>query len=750
MRWRIKSKSLLLIKFCLILSAQGSFAYSIPTHQDITRSSVLKSNIDGYIRTNLAIPVNSLFMDISSGRSQTYDAWIVDGSAFEDYGSRSRNHFHNPLTNAGLSDVFSGKSAVDWAISDPENEWSWTNTRTYFYNALISETKTERNDQFAKMFRALGQVVHLVQDSSVPEHVRNDQHLISAIPVLGAFGYEPWILGHVNPLSFSATTFSFPPNFQLRSFWDTDTYVDSPLQQGPLTGLAEYTNYNFFSEDTIFTERFSKTDAHYFPHPRKEFTDAILKEEIAEDGQTDQVYYVHGYQANLLATVSYTSIYIPPLTVIEGWQYNRDPNVYQEYAGRLIPMAISYSAGLLDYFFRGQIEVTPVQDGLKVKNVSSETMDSYFDLAAGGTIGDLSVYYDDLNITRQYLVDYPLSAPLNPGQEISISFPRPADNIKPGRYIVVFRGKLGQEEGAVIGAVTPAPLYYVSKRAGVYKIFRMDADGSNQELVYDNPDPNITISKLAPSPDGKTLAFTVDGPRIYLLDIPTGALTEFTQGDWPDWSPDGSKIVFERDVTPPEGFVSGVQIFSVVEIFARDVSSGNEVQLTHTYPPIDTTAVGSFNGHPAFSPDGSRIAYTRWPPDPADCNNPTSFVIYLMDASGNSIGPVTCDPQRPWLDAAPAWSPDGREIAFLRRWDQQFYQLQKVPVGTKDIAKLTNSDGTVYSELTPAWSSDGKYIAIGSNQDGDFDIWLVSPNGGYLNNLTSGNTDMDGFPAYAR
>jgi hypothetical protein len=294
------------------------------------------------------------------------------------------------------------------------------------------------------MFRALGQVVHLIQDASVPEHVRNDQHLISAVPVLGSFEYEPWVLGHINPLNFSAAAFSFPANFLLRNFWDTDTYVDSSLEQGPFIGLAEYTSYNFFSEDTIFTETYPHTDKHYFPHPRKGITNAALIEEIAEDGQKDQVYYVHGYQANLLASYSYLEIYIPPFTVIEGWRYNRDSNVYEEYAGRLIPQAISYSAGLLDYFFRGKLSIETVDPNhVIVRNLSDDPLND----------GTIELFCDDTD-GKRVRVGGPISVSSIPkdGETSAITI-TPPPNIRKG-YWAVFRGTLGAEQNAVIGSFT--------------------------------------------------------------------------------------------------------------------------------------------------------------------------------------------------------------------------------------------------------------------------------------------------------
>ncbi len=67
-----------------------------------------------------------------------------------------------------------------------ENLWSWPKAREYYYTALTSSTKDEREEYFVYTFRALGQVMHLLADASVPAHTRNDIHVFP----LELFGSE--------------------------------------------------------------------------------------------------------------------------------------------------------------------------------------------------------------------------------------------------------------------------------------------------------------------------------------------------------------------------------------------------------------------------------------------------------------------------------------------------------------------------------------------------------------------------------
>jgi Tol biopolymer transport system component len=285
-------------------------------------------------------------------------------------------------------------------------------------------------------------------------------------------------------------------------------------------------------------------------------------------------------------------------------------------------------------------------------------------------------------------------------------------------------------------------IYYVASREGIDKIYRMGTDGSSPEVVYDNQDPGLYIGKIALSPDGKTLAFAgerdVTDPMdhtIYLLGLRNNTQSFLTMGDWPDWSPDGKKIVFQRETGQhlPDS--------ADVEIFTIDIATGTEIQLTNE-------PGSSYSGNPACSPDGSTIAYSRFTEgEMENCSNMN--VIYLMDSSGNQIGPLTCQTDSPSIDIAPSWSHEGSEIAFIRQNNSnRKYQLHKVTVTAQTVTKLTDSNGEDYEEYPPSWSY-GNTIALSSQRDGDFDIWMVdSKGGGYLTNLTGSNPSFDLFPAF--
>ena len=780
------------------------------THPDITEKAVSNSNLGPYLKNNLELK-DGIDTKFPSNSKDSVRILFKKGATDEDDPDcRASNHFHNPLLSWDQSQMtddiltwkgrrvratcqedwpfLERKSNITWAtgylspapngakVSMDNQEMNWDDAREYFRLALTESDKTVRETNFAKTFQSIGQVMHLMEDMAVPAHVRNDlsAHLIwresaewgegnnfydkfiNWVAASHGNGFEhymknnPGLVSGVNDayvksLAESIVTTDMP----ITSFWDTNTYEGTNHSTSISQGLSEYTNSNFLSEFTIFTENKDPSDLHYFPHPSKSDTYAELVEVIAEDGQTDHPWYVKKIASNYkLVAYSFSKKLIEDKEdegydssnlIYEGWKYNLDDEVYKDYAGELIPRAVAYPAGLINYFFRGELYVNWDGGGLTITNNSSEVMTSFTDIN-GNEVGEINIYYDDVNSTRRHLMTHYLPAPLAPGETTPvISFYPPDDNVKPGRYIVVFHGKLGSEEGAVIGLVTvPSKIFYVSRRNGVYKIYSIDEDGNNERVVYDNQDASITIGKISLSPDKKSLAFArSDGPSIYLLDLESGNLRWLTLGDWPGWSPDGTKIVFQRDS-------NNYLPLADVELSLIDVQTQVETKLT------DVNG-SSYSAMPAWSPDGSKIAYVRV--EAEGCQN--LYAISIIDPSGNPLGPVTCQDGINAMDAGPVWSPDSKEIAFMRRIYRgstpSYYELYKVTLEGQQLKKLTTSTGFDYAEFTPSWSNDGKNIAVGSNMDGDFDVWLVDPSGrnGYKKNLTDSNLDIDGYPAFS-
>ncbi|HEX2302159.1 MAG TPA: hypothetical protein VHH57_00935 [Gaiella sp.] len=143
--------------------------------------------------------------------------------------------------------------------------------------------------------------------------------------------------------------------------------------------------------------------------------------------------------------------------------------------------------------------------------------------------------------------------------------------------------------------------------------------------------------------------------------------------------------------------------------------SGGATRLTDERGDPSTAAGVQFQTEPAWSPDGTRIAFVS--------AREGSFDIYAMNADGTGTRRLTSSNAN---DHSPTWSPDGTRIAFSRSSDGGHVWVM-------------NADGTGARRLTdelaeegePSWSPDGRWIAYTHRAPGyDFrEIWIARPDG---------------------
>jgi len=130
--------------------------------------------------------------------------------------------------------------------------------------------------------------------------------------------------------------------------------------------------------------------------------------------------------------------------------------------------------------------------------------------------------------------------------------------------------------------------------------------------------------------------------------------------------------------------------------------------------PTRLTSNESNDTLPAWSPDGRKIAFVS--------DRDGNREIYVMNADGNEQINLTRNPADDWT---PTWSPDGKYIAFasFRHGDWELYLMDSR--GTNPT-RLTKSEWT---DSHPAWSPDGRRIAFDSNRDGNLEIYIVNVDG---------------------
>jgi hypothetical protein len=380
-------------------------------------------------------------------------AWLMRGARREDdtplipflsnddpvNAIRPLNHFfdpvHNlPLTIGGqLSGTWLGKKSPDWAIGALDafadsnarddlrkNHFAVFDAREAMWRALtlrdgsfapvasvagIPDGEPLRKAYWATTFRALGDLVHMIQDMGQPQHTRNEPHsgvgtiamqqnYIGHRSVLESYidaratakstyevsgsGVVPIIVKDLAPIALA----SYPvPRFSRYTDYFSTTVAGSASASYAKTGygLADYSNRRFFSPAKNFGHpdyqlpvssasaysRCKNPDGSDLISTRWDGTPNAggLKAAALCAGIVSDELNPSQNASNVAITAE--SIWDQTLSDAGAAKtYHLTREVYDAQAALLIPRAAAYSAGIIDYFFRGQLFVAPPAEGV--------------------------------------------------------------------------------------------------------------------------------------------------------------------------------------------------------------------------------------------------------------------------------------------------------------------------------------------------------------------------------------------------
>lgn len=222
--------------------------------------------------------------------TQEESVWIIHGSIAEDNDPRYVNHFYNPKTGLGLYYGWQHLTAKEWA----NNQMSASGD--YDINTIMDNY---RSGNTKRAWQGVGHILHLIQDMSVPAHVRDDEH------------------GDGDPLEKWLEINGGLPDIEYQKYKVSD--INSVFDS-----LANFTYNNFFSKDTILCNSEMGCDS--------------FRQEKNYLGEIVNYCIINEYKK--------TAINVN----LSGAECFLDEKVHQDYWNILTPQAIGYSAGVIEWF----------------------------------------------------------------------------------------------------------------------------------------------------------------------------------------------------------------------------------------------------------------------------------------------------------------------------------------------------------------------------------------------------------------
>ena len=222
-------------------------------------------------------------------------------------------------------------------------------------------------------------------------------------------------------------------------------------------------------------------------------------------------------------------------------------------------------------------------------------------------------------------------------------------------------------------------------------------------------------TQAAFSPDGKQIAFVWAGENnensdIYVKPVEGSSYLRLTTNPADDlspvWSPDGKQIAFLR--------VSDTD----TSVYVSPAEGGTHGKIT-SLSPSRIEAVGR---HLDWSADGNYLAATD-----RRSENEAFGIVLIEVATGHKIQ-VTTPPKGMIGDSSPAFSPDGKTLAFIRAVSSAVDDIYTVPVGGGPPVRLTTDNKYI---INVAWGAGGQNVLFSSNRAGSHMLWRIPIAGGY-------------------